>query len=68
MNLELTYLRPVIEKVVAEQLHGFLNDTSAFDPFQFVFQSGLCTKMTLVALLDNLHESCLGGNLPYWYC
>lgn len=34
------YLGKVIERSVAEQLQGFLDETSAFDPFQSGFRPG----------------------------
>lgn len=49
------------------QDQGFLGDTSATDPFQTGFRPCFGTKMTLVALVDDLCLNSTGDHLPSSY-
>uniref|UniRef100_A0A670I3D4 Reverse transcriptase domain-containing protein n=1 Tax=Podarcis muralis TaxID=64176 RepID=A0A670I3D4_PODMU len=54
--LNLPFLGKVIERAVAEQLGGFLDETSALDPFQSGFRAGHGTETALVTLTDDLRR------------
>ena len=59
----LAFLGKVIERAVEGQLQGFLEETSALDPFQSGFRASHGVEMALVALTDDLRRQLdLGGS------
>lgn len=50
----LSFARKITKQVVAEQLQGLLDDSSALDVFQPGFWPGYDTKTSLAVLLDNV--------------
>lgn len=57
------FLGKVFERVMTEQLQGFLDDTSILDPFQSGFCPGHGTEMALVALTDEFQRLLDQGGL-----
>lgn len=63
----------MIERSVAGQLQGFLNEADGLDPFQSGFRPGYGTEMALGVLVDVLHNSVnfpspLDGFFYYYSC
>lgn len=50
---KLPFLGKVVERVMAEQLQAFWDDTAILDPFQSIFCPGCGTETVLVTLIDD---------------
>ena len=50
----ISFISKVVERVVADQLQVYLDETNALDPFQLGFSPHDGTETALVALLDDL--------------